>query len=66
MSGIKTRKWIVTKMFEGLPKRSDFEIVEEELPPLNDGGQQTQHQCCMPLSAHIVLILQKFYLKLNG
>lgn len=38
MSGIKTRKWLNKKPFDGLPKREDFEIAEEELPPLKDGG----------------------------
>jgi NADPH-dependent curcumin reductase CurA len=41
-SSNKTRKWTIKKKFEGSPKRDDFEIVEEELPPLKDGGQQ-QH-----------------------
>ncbi|CAH2098054.1 unnamed protein product [Euphydryas editha] len=34
---VKARKYVVKKYFEGLPKRSDYEIVEEELPPLKDG-----------------------------
>jgi prostaglandin reductase 1 len=36
-SSNKTRKWTIKKKFEGSPKRDDFEIVEEELPPLKDG-----------------------------
>ena len=35
---VKTKKWILRKPFEGIPKREDLEIVEEELPPLKDGG----------------------------
>jgi prostaglandin reductase 1 len=31
------RKYVVKKHFQGVPKREDFEIVEEELPPLQDG-----------------------------
>ncbi|XP_075973796.1 prostaglandin reductase 1-like [Anticarsia gemmatalis] len=34
---VKARKYVVKKHFEGLPKRDDFEIVEQELPPLKDG-----------------------------
>ena len=39
MSGVKARKWVVRSHFVGLPKREDLEIVEEELPPIKDGGQ---------------------------
>ena len=38
MSAIKAKTWVVKKPFEGFPKRDDLEIVEEELPPLKDGG----------------------------
>ncbi|XP_052739304.1 prostaglandin reductase 1-like [Bicyclus anynana] len=34
---VKTRKYVVKKYFEGIPKRDDFEIVECELPSLQDG-----------------------------
>ncbi|CAH2097299.1 unnamed protein product [Euphydryas editha] len=34
---VKARKYVVRKYFEGVPKRSDFEIVEYELPPLKNG-----------------------------
>ncbi|XP_052740250.1 prostaglandin reductase 1-like [Bicyclus anynana] len=34
---VKARKWVVKKHFDGVPKLSDFEIVEYELPPLKDG-----------------------------
>lgn len=34
---VRARKYVVRKYFDGLPKRSDFEIVEQELPPLQDG-----------------------------
>ena len=39
MSGVKARKWVVQSHFVGQPKREDLEIVEEELPPIKDGGQ---------------------------
>ena len=38
MSGVKCRKWIIKNHFSGMPKREDLYIVEEELPPLKDGG----------------------------
>ena len=38
MSGVKARNWLKITEFEGLPKRDDFQIIEEELPPLKDGG----------------------------
>ncbi|XP_046959886.1 prostaglandin reductase 1-like [Vanessa cardui] len=34
---VKARKYVVKKYFEGVPKRSDYELVEYELPPLKDG-----------------------------
>ena len=36
---MKCRKWVLRSHFSGLPKREDLEIVEEELPPLKDGGR---------------------------
>ena len=37
---MKARKWVVRSHFVGQPKREDLEIVEEELPPIKDGGQE--------------------------
>lgn len=34
---VKGRKWILKAHFQGCPKESDFELVEEVLPPLEDG-----------------------------
>ncbi|KAG7212608.1 hypothetical protein KM043_012899 [Ampulex compressa] len=34
---MKTRKYVVVKHFEGEPKSSDLKLVEEELPPLQNG-----------------------------
>ncbi|TRY70916.1 hypothetical protein TCAL_07525 [Tigriopus californicus] len=34
---VKGRKWILKTHFQGCPKESDFELVEELLPPLEDG-----------------------------
>ena len=34
----KSRKWVLKQAFDGAPKREDFEIVEEDIPPLKDGG----------------------------
>lgn len=35
---IIANKYVLTKYFQGEPKKSDFKIVEEELPELKDGG----------------------------
>ena len=51
----KARKYVLRSHFSGLPKREDLEIVEEELPALQDGGQPTKPTrnrcigdiCCM-------------------
>ncbi|KAL0849968.1 hypothetical protein ABMA28_011887 [Loxostege sticticalis] len=34
---VKARKYVVKKHFQGVPKKEDFELVEQELPPLKDG-----------------------------
>lgn len=33
------RKYVLIKHFNGLPRKGDAGIVEEELPPLKDGGE---------------------------
>lgn len=38
VKNIRAQKYVLTKYFQGEPKKSDFKIVEEELPPLKDGG----------------------------
>ena len=35
---VVARKYVLHSHFHGLPKREDFEIVEEVLPELKDGG----------------------------
>ena len=37
---VKARKWVKACAIDGPIKGSDFKIVEEELPPLKDGGKQ--------------------------
>ena len=39
MSSVKARKYVLRSNFSGMPKREDLELVEEELPPLKDGGE---------------------------
>ena len=34
---VKGRRWVLKQHFDGMPKREDFELVEEELPALQDG-----------------------------
>ena len=31
------KRWIVKHQFDGIPKKEDFELIEEELKPLKDG-----------------------------
>ncbi len=38
MSAYTTKKWVVKTPYKGQPKREDLEIVEEQLPPVKDGG----------------------------
>ncbi|XP_067014138.2 prostaglandin reductase 1 isoform X2 [Anabrus simplex] len=38
----KTRRFVLARPFEGEPKESDFEIVEEELRPIKDGEILTE------------------------
>lgn len=35
---VKARKFIGASIFDGEPKKSDFELQTEELPTLKDGG----------------------------
>ncbi|XP_023949558.2 prostaglandin reductase 1 [Bicyclus anynana] len=34
---VRAQKYVLTKYFQGEPKKSDFKIVEEDLPELKDG-----------------------------
>ena len=52
---MKARKYVLRSHFSGLPKREDLEIVEEELPPLKDGGQI--YGCTEPYCGFIALSL---------
>lgn len=36
---VKAKKFVLRKHFDGFPKPDDLELVEEELPPLKDGGK---------------------------
>lgn len=35
---VRAKKFIYAKRFEGEPKLTDFKLVEEELPELQEGG----------------------------
>lgn len=35
----RTKRFVYAKRFEGLPKITDFQLVEEDLPELKDGGK---------------------------
>ena len=36
---MKGKKYIYAHKFEGMPKLTDLQLVEVELPPVNDGGR---------------------------
>lgn len=36
---VVARKYLLVRKSEGLPKPSDFKLVEEELPPLKENGK---------------------------
>ena len=35
----KTRKYVLRSHFSGFPQRDALEIIEEDLPPIKDGGE---------------------------
>lgn len=48
---VTSKKFVLAKQFDGPPKESDLEIVEEELPPIKDGGKylvnnKNNNTCC--------------------
>jgi hypothetical protein len=43
---VKTKKFIFARRFVGEPKEDDFRVVEEELPPLKEGGKITKKGSC--------------------
>lgn len=36
---VVAKKFVLRKKFNGLPKQEDVVIVEDNLPPLKDGGK---------------------------
>jgi len=38
---MKAHKWILAKHFHGLPKDSDLEMIEVDLPEVKEGGAST-------------------------
>lgn len=39
---VKSTRYIITKKFEGMPKESDFNVVTEDLPAINNGEFVTE------------------------
>lgn len=35
---VKAKKFVLVNYFEGYPKPSDLQLVEEDLPNIKDGG----------------------------
>jgi len=44
---VKTKKFILAKHFVGEPKPDDLTLVEEELPPLQEGGKIIKNNTCV-------------------
>lgn len=42
---VLSRKYVVQTPFVGEPKKSNFKIVEEDLPAVEENGK-----CCLPIS----------------
>ena len=40
---MKAKKWILVEPFVGTPAPSNFKLVEEELPPLQTGGNRINY-----------------------
>lgn len=40
-SGVTAKKFVYAKRFDGEPKLTDFDLVEEKLPALKDGGDNS-------------------------
>lgn len=36
---VTSKKFVLAKYFDGPPKESDLQLIEEELPPLKNGGK---------------------------
>lgn len=45
---VQAKKWILAHHFDGQPKDSDLELVEETLPALKDGGMMACVQFSWP------------------
>lgn len=54
---VVAKKYVVLCRFEGEPKKSDFKIEEEELPPLQENGKNNQQLG--------IIIITSTYDKLN-
>lgn len=52
----KAQKYVLTKYFQGEPKKTDFKIVEEELPELKEGGILLfRNLCTLSLCTTVVI-----------
>lgn len=41
----KNKSWVYAKVFKGEPKITDFELREEDIPAVKDGGRQKFFSC---------------------
>ena len=40
---VVTKYWVMAKKYHGAPKPSDFELKQDELPQIKDGGMIYHH-----------------------
>jgi hypothetical protein len=52
---MKVFKWILTQHFHGEPKNEDLQLVEEELPELNENGFTLLKKKCFIFSINFLL-----------
>lgn len=44
---VTAKVWVMKKHFEGFPQTSDFEMKQEVLANLKDGGEWSAIACCL-------------------
>lgn len=57
------RKYIIVKHFDGEPKETDLKLVEEELPPIEDGGKYFIISSCRLF--FLIKTKNKIFLEIN-
>lgn len=61
---VKAKKYIFEKQFDGFPKTTDLKLVEEELPPIKDGGKKIL-SFIFPLISFLEFLAEAVYLSVD-